>query len=114
MTFSHYIGYDTASHVAEETKDSHNSTPKAMLGSVLNALILGIILILGMNFCIQDISSLTDSSSGGEAYTKLWQQIVGTNATIFFLVITIVAIECRYYLLSLTCQNSLLSNNCVS
>ena len=101
-----YIGYDTASHVAEETKNSHNSTPKAMLGSVLNAFILGIILILGMNFCIQDISSLTDSNNGGEAYTKLWQQTVGINATIFFLVITIVAIECRYQLLLLPCHSS--------
>lgn len=54
------IGYDTASHVAEETDDSHHSTPVAMIGSVINCIFLGILLIVGMNYCIQDIDSLID------------------------------------------------------
>lgn len=93
-----FTGYDTASHVAEETADSHNSTPIAMLGSVINAFVLGVILILGMNFCIQDVDSLLtddDGNGGGtQAYTVLWLQIVGRTGTIIFLVITLVAIEC--------------------
>lgn len=45
---STFTGYDTAAHVAEETTNSHNSTPFAMLGSVVNAIVLGLILIIGM------------------------------------------------------------------
>ena len=70
-----------------------------MLLSIANCLVLGVILILGMNMCIQDLDSLiaTDDDGGGspqEAYTILWQQLVGTGPTIFFLVILFVGIEC--------------------
>jgi amino acid transporter len=92
---STFTGYDTAAHVAEETTNSHNSTPIAMLGSVLNCLFLGLFLIIGMNYCIQDISKLTTGLSGNQqAYTVLWQETVGNRATIFFLAIVFVGIEC--------------------
>lgn len=35
------LGYDTAAHVAEETTNSHETTPFAMIGSVVNCLVLG-------------------------------------------------------------------------
>jgi amino acid transporter len=91
-----FTGYDTASHVAEETTNSHLSSPYAMIGAVLNAFVLGFVLILGMNFCIQDFDYIKNYSGSSEAYTIIWQSVVGTKATIFFLLITLVAIECRY------------------
>ena len=54
------IGYDTSAHVAEETSNSHNCAPLAMIGSIANCMILGILLIVGLNYCIQDIDSLID------------------------------------------------------
>lgn len=91
---STFTGYDTAAHVAEETTDSHHSTPIGMLLSVVNCYVLGIILILGMNFAIQDLDALINASADQQAYTLLWQSIVGNSATLFFLVIVFVAIEC--------------------
>lgn len=97
---STFTGYDTAAHVAEETVDSHTSTPRAMLWAVLNAYILGIVLIVGMNLCIQGdvesfLSSVQDDDVGtNQAYTLLWKSTVGTSGTIAFMVITLVAIEC--------------------
>lgn len=91
-----FTGYDTASHVAEETTDSHLSSPYAMIGAVLNAFVLGFVLILGMNFCIQDFDYIVNYTGSSEAYTIIWQSVVGTKATIFFLLITLIAIECRY------------------
>ena len=44
---STFTGYDTSAHVAEETFDSHNSTPVAMFLSVANCIILGLLLIIG-------------------------------------------------------------------
>ena len=38
---STFTGYDTAAHIAEETQVSHLSTPHAMIGSTINALITG-------------------------------------------------------------------------
>jgi amino acid transporter len=57
---STFTGYDTSAHVAEETSDSHCNAPYAMIGSVVNCLFLGLLLIAGLNYCIQDIDSLID------------------------------------------------------
>jgi amino acid transporter len=94
FTASTFTGYDTAAHVAEETTDAHHSTPIGMLLSVINCYVLGIILILGMNFAIQDLTVLINSSTNQQAYTLLWQSTVGNRATMFFLFIVFVAIEC--------------------
>eukprot|EP00668_Euglena_longa_P002926 GGOE01003421.1.p1 GENE.GGOE01003421.1~~GGOE01003421.1.p1 ORF type:complete len:593 (-),score=64.47 GGOE01003421.1:463-2208(-) len=89
-----FTGYDTASHVAEETVNSHNSTPLAMIGAVLNCLILGVIFILGMNFAIQDIDDLTNPDNVNGAATTLWVSLMGVPLTVFCNIITFVAIEC--------------------
>lgn len=65
-----------------------------MLLSVVNCYVLGIILILGMNFAIQDLDALINASADQQAYTLLWQSTVGNNATMLFLAIVFVAIEC--------------------
>jgi amino acid transporter len=92
---STFTGYDTAAHVAEETTNSHNSTPIGMLLSIVTCYLLGIVLILGMNYCIQDLDELLDASgTNQQAYTLLWQSTVGDQATMFFLLIVFVAVEC--------------------
>ena len=87
---------------AEEVNTSHQSTPRAMIFSVINAIVLGTIFIICMNFCILDLPSLIQATSSNDddgagtqqAYTLLWLQTVGFNPTIFFLFITLVAIQC--------------------
>ena len=73
--------------------------PFAMMGSVANCFVLGAILIVGMNMCIQDLDSLLNSTDDGSGYTQqyystIWQQTVGFGPTIFFLIILLVGIEC--------------------
>lgn len=91
---STFTGYDTAAHVAEETTTSHVSTPTAMLLAVVNCYILGILLILSLNFSIQDLSTLVNADADQQAYTLLWTETVGKQATTFFLFICFIAIEC--------------------
>eukprot|EP01038_Epipyxis_sp_PR26KG_P007533 gene7533-10266_t len=91
---STFTGYDTAAHVAEETTHSHQSTPRAMMFSLANCLILGLLMIIGMNSCISDIDSLIDPNNTQQAYSILWQQVVGKDVTVFFLIIVLVGIEC--------------------
>lgn len=91
---STFTGYDTASHVSEETVVAHSNVPKGMILAVLNCLILGIIIIIGFNTCIQDYDELVDPNNPQEAYTTLWLSTVGKSLTIFFLIIVLVGIEC--------------------
>ena len=99
---STFTGYDTAAHVAEETTDAHASTPWGMILACINCFILGIILILGLNFSIQDFEALLntddtatdDGNAALPAYTILWQGLVGKPLTMFFLFINFVAFEC--------------------
>ena len=49
--------------MAEETSNSHATAPIAMIGSVVNCIDLGILLITGLNYCIQDIGTLTDPTN---------------------------------------------------
>jgi hypothetical protein len=55
---------------------------------------LGIFLIIGMNYCITDIDSLVDPENPYGAATELWLQTVGPKLTVFFQIVTLVAIEC--------------------
>jgi len=90
-----FTGYDTAGHVAEETHVSHISTPRAMFLAVCNALVLGLVLIVGINFCITDYDALTgDATPSHASYVILWEQTVGPKVAVFFLVILFVGIEC--------------------
>jgi amino acid transporter len=91
---STYTGYDTAAHVAEETQQSHNSSPWAMVGAVINCLVLGLVLIIGMNFAIQNIDDLTNANNPNGAATTLWLQLLGVPLTVLLNIILFVAIEC--------------------
>ena len=96
---STFTGYDTAAHVAEETQVSHSATPLSMIFSTINTLVVGLVLIAGMNYCVHDYESLLPNinddmkQQGHEAYTLLWKQTVGKEVTILFLIIVFIAIE---------------------
>ena len=91
---STFTGYDTAAHIAEETTKAHSSTPVAMLGSVINCLVLGILLIVGTNSVVTDIDELTDPGNSVGAAVLLWQQICGTPVALLLLSVTFVGVEC--------------------
>jgi len=61
---------------------------------VINCLVLGLVLIIGMNFAIQDIDDLTNTDNPNGAATILWLQLLGVPLTVFLNVIIFVAIEC--------------------
>jgi len=92
---STFTGYDTAAHVSEETTTSHTGTPRAMWFSVFTVMVLGLLMIIGFNFTIQDLDELTADADGGDnAYVVMWLESVGYNAAVAFQVILFVAIEC--------------------
>lgn len=98
-------GFDSVAHIAEEVREAHRVVPLAMIGGSINALVLGFLLIIGMNACIQDFNGLLDSLANAgpgqltQAYAILWQETVGDGPTILFLLMVALS------LLACTCSS---------
>jgi amino acid transporter len=61
-------GFDTASTLAEETKDPRREAPKAVLASIIGAFVIGAIFLLGTLMAIPD---LKEAVSGGFGPTTI-------------------------------------------
>jgi len=95
---STYTGYDTASLVVEEAENGAESSPRAMVLSVVNAFVLGTVFILGLNFCIpnNDLAAITDPNNigKGDAFMTMCLQTLGFSWTVAFQVVILVALFC--------------------
>lgn len=90
-----YTGYDTAASVAEETVDSLEETPRSMIMSVLAATVMGLLIILGLNMSVQDVTSIMAATGPGEAFSELVSQTgVGHAAAVGMNLILFVAMQC--------------------
>ncbi len=57
------VGFDSAANLAEEAKNPHRDVPRAIVGSVVAASVLGFIFLLALTIAIPDIKSVTDSGA---------------------------------------------------
>jgi urea carboxylase system permease len=85
-------GFDTASTLAEETRDPRRAAPKAVLGSVIGAFIIGGVFLLGTLMAIPNLGSAIKAGWGPA-------QIIEANfstpfATIYLLVVTAAIFVC--------------------
>lgn len=64
MGLATLVGFDSAANMAEEAKDPFRSVPRAIVGSVVAAGVLGMVFIIALTIAIDDIPrvSATDSS----------------------------------------------------
>jgi urea carboxylase system permease len=93
-------GFDTASTLAEETRDPRRAAPKAVLFSVIGAFIIGGVFLLGTLMSIPDM---------GKAIKGAWgpAQIIEANfstpfATIYLLVVTAAIFVCCLSIMAAT------------
>lgn len=56
-------GFDAAANMAEEAKDPFRSVPRAMVGSVVAAGVLGLLFLISLTVAIDDIARVTASAS---------------------------------------------------
>ena len=64
MGLATLVGFDAAANLAEEAKDPYRTVPRAIVGSVVAAAVLGMVFLIALTVSITDIKkiSLTDAS----------------------------------------------------
>lgn len=63
MGLTTLVGFDSAANLAEEAKDPFRSVPRAIVGSVVAAGVLGLVFLIALTVAIDDIPRITASGS---------------------------------------------------
>jgi amino acid transporter len=63
MGLTTLVGFDAAANLAEEAKDPYRSVPRAIVGSVVAASLLGLVFLIALTVAIDDISRVSASES---------------------------------------------------
>ncbi|GAB98674.1 putative amino acid transporter [Gordonia namibiensis NBRC 108229] len=81
------VGFESAANMAEEAKDPHRTVPRAIVGSVAAAGILGMMFLIGLTVAIDDIAKVT--ASGSPVATIMRDQLGAPTERILLVVIAI-------------------------
>jgi amino acid transporter len=63
MGLATLVGFDSAANLAEEAKDPFRSVPRAIVGSVVAAGVLGLLFLITLTVAIKDVPRITASDS---------------------------------------------------
>ena len=63
MGIATLVGFDSAANMAEEAKDPFRSVPRAIVGSVVAAAVLGMVFVIALTIAIKDIPRATATDS---------------------------------------------------
>jgi amino acid transporter len=63
MGLATLVGFDSAANLAEEAKDPSRSVPRAIVGSVVAAAVLGLLFLITLTVAIKDLPRITASDS---------------------------------------------------
>jgi len=63
MGLATLVGFDAAANLAEEAKDPFRSVPRAIVGSVVAASLLGFVFLIALTVAIDDVSRISESAS---------------------------------------------------
>ena len=62
MGLATLVGFDAAANLAEEAKDPYRSVPRAIVGSVVAASVLGLVFLISLTIAIDDIPGSAPAS----------------------------------------------------
>jgi urea carboxylase system permease len=85
-------GFDTASTLAEETRNPRSEAPKAVIGSIVGAFIIGAIFLWGTLMAIPDLPTAIGEFWG--AQTIIESQFSSAIATVYLLVVSAAIFIC--------------------
>ncbi len=92
-------GFDTASTLAEETRDPKREAPKAVLASIIGAFIIGTIFLWGMLMAVPDITEATSKGIGPA-------QIIEANLSPFFATVYLLVVSAAIFVCCLSIMTS--------
>ena len=73
MGLATLVGFDAAANLAEEAKDPFRSVPRAIVGSVVAAGVLGLLFLIALTVAIDDIPAVT-------AVGRRWRRSCATSS----------------------------------
>jgi urea carboxylase system permease len=85
-------GFDTASTLAEETKDPRREAPRAVLASIIGAFLIGGIFLWGTLMAIPNVGKLV--AAGGGAQTVIESNFSKAASTVYLLVVSAAIFVC--------------------
>lgn len=88
MGLSTLIGFDAAANMAEEAKNPLRDVPRAIVGSVVTAAVLGMLLVIALTVAIRDIHAASTSNS---AVAEIMRQQFGPGLERPFLLVIAIA-----------------------
>jgi amino acid transporter len=89
MGLATLVGFDSAANMAEEAKDPFRSVPRAIVGSVVAAGVLGLVFLITLTVAIKDIPRVTASDSPVAQIIRdqlgpVWERILLIGITFAF------------------------------
>lgn len=81
------VGFDSAANMAEEAKDPYRSVPRAIVGSVATAGVLGMLFLIALTVAIDDIPKVT--AAGSPVATIMRDQLGLATERIFLVAIAV-------------------------
>lgn len=88
MGLSTLIGFDAAANMAEEAKNPLRDVPRAIVGSVVTAAVLGMLLVIALTVAIRDMHAASTSNS---AVAEIMRQQFGPGLERPFLLVIAIA-----------------------
>ncbi|RUS16494.1 amino acid/polyamine transporter I [Endogone sp. FLAS-F59071] len=79
-------GYDASAHMTEETRNAQIAGPVGMILAILVSAITGFIFIIGFLFCIQDLPTTINTSTGFPV-TQIMVDCVGNSGAIGLMIV---------------------------
>jgi amino acid transporter len=103
MFMSLYViyGFDTASTLAEETRNPRAEAPKAVLASVIGAFVIGAIFLWGVLIAAPDIAKESASLAASPG-TIIAEVMTGAGSTLYLLVVSAAIFVCCMAILTAT------------
>ena len=103
MFMSLYViyGFDTASTLAEETRNPRAEAPKAVLASVIGAFVIGAVFLWGVLIAAPDIAKESASLAASPG-TIIAEVMTGAGSTLYLLVVSAAIFVCCMAILTAT------------
>jgi amino acid transporter len=92
MGLTTLTGFDAAANLAEEAKDPYRNVPRAIVGSVITAGVMGLLFLIALTVAIPDVTRL--SNDGSPVATILREQLGPIVETALLVAITFAFFAC--------------------
>ncbi|RCH92951.1 hypothetical protein CU098_008192 [Rhizopus stolonifer] len=89
-------GYDSSAHMSEETKNAEISGPVGMVMAVIVSSVMGFCFILAFLFCMQDLDTTINSTTGFPVMQIMFDSVGDAGAVCLMVMLIIACWQCGF------------------